>query len=171
MSSKKLTHLNTAGEANMVDIDKKNSTSRTAIATGRILISDELSALLQKNELKKGDALAAARIAGIMAAKKTDRLIPLCHSIPLSKISIDLEFKNNPSAIKISATAKTSYKTGVEMEALTAVTVAALTIYDMGKSIDKKMVIDQIRLESKTGGKSGDWKRSGLDDEGITGKA
>jgi len=103
--------------------------------------------------------LAVARIAGILAAKKTDQLIPLCHSIPLSKITIDLKLEDEPSSIKISATAKTSYKTGVEMEALTAVSVAALTIYDMGKSIDKNMIIEQIRLERKSGGKSGDWER------------
>jgi len=159
MSKSRLTHLNKSGEARMVDIDEKNTSSRKAIATGRIIISSKLLDLLRENGLKKGDALAVARIAGILAAKKTDQLIPLCHSIPLSKITIDLKLEDEPSSIKISATAKTSYKTGVEMEALTAVSVAALTIYDMGKSIDKNMIIEQIRLERKSGGKSGDWER------------
>lgn len=170
MNSSKLTHLNKAGEARMVDIEKKIITSRTAIATGRIIVSPKLFNLLHENGLKKGDAFSAARIAGILAAKKTDQLIPLCHSVPLSKVSIDLKYENNPPSVKITATAKTSYKTGVEMEALAAVSVAALTIYDMGKSIDKEMVIGQIRLESKTGGKSGVWARGRNSTEGTTGK-
>jgi len=170
MSKSKLTHLNTAGEARIVDIENKGITPRTAIATGRIIISPELLKLLRENGLKKGDALAVARIAGILAAKKTDQLIPLCHSIPLSKVSIVLELEEDPSSIKISATTKTSYKTGVEMEALTAVSVAALTIYDMGKSIDKDMIIDQIRLEKKSGGKSGDWVGKHKQNESGTGK-
>ena len=159
MSNDKLTHVNNAGEAAMVDIGNKEITSRIAIATGRITVSAKLLKLLRENGLKKGDAFAAARIAGILAAKDTDRLIPLCHSIPLSKVSIDLEIDETSSSIIIKATTKTSYKTGVEMEALTAVSVAALTIYDMGKSVDKEMVIGQIQLENKSGGKSGDWKR------------
>ncbi|MHC4756847.1 MAG: cyclic pyranopterin monophosphate synthase MoaC [Planctomycetota bacterium] len=160
MSNGESTHLNSAGKATMVDIEKKEVTSRTAISTGRITVSPKLLELLRENGLKKGDAFAAARIAGILAAKETDRLIPLSHSIPLSKVSIDLKIDNDPPSITIKATAKTSYKTGVEMEALTAVSVAALTIYDMGKSVDKEMIIGQIRLENKSGGKSGVWARS-----------
>ncbi len=167
MSNSKLTHLNKTGEATMVDIEDKKVTSRTAIASGRITVSPKLLELLRENGLKKGDVFAAARIAGILAAKNTDRLIPLCHSIPLSKVSIDLEIDNSPPSVKIRATAKTSYKTGVEMEALTAVSVAALTIYDMGKSVDKEMVIGQIRLENKSGGKSGDWVRKEDSTEGA----
>ncbi len=170
MSKSRLTHLNKEGEARMVDVDEKETTSRKAIASGRILVSTKLLDLLRENGLKKGDAFAVGRIAGILAAKKTDQLIPLCHSIPLSKISIDLELQDSPSSILITAEAKTSYKTGVEMEALTAVSVAALTIYDMGKSVDKDMTIERIRLESKTGGKSGDWKRKQSCAEGTTEK-
>ncbi len=159
MSEKKMTHLTESGAARMVDISGKENSDRTAVASARVLISSVLLKALKDNSLAKGDALSVARIAGIMAAKKTDQLIPLCHTLPLSSIDVDIQLEENPPAVKIITTAKTSYKTGVEMEALTAAGVAALTIYDMGKSIDKGIVIEQIRLESKQGGKSGDWFR------------
>lgn len=159
MSEKKMTHLTKSGAARMVDISNKEKTDRTAVASARVVISNNLLKALKENSLAKGDALSTARIAGIMAAKKTDQLIPLCHTLPLSSVDIDIQLEENPPAVKIVTTAKTSYKTGVEMEALTAAGVAALTIYDMGKSIDKGIVIEHIRLESKQGGKSGNWFR------------
>jgi cyclic pyranopterin phosphate synthase len=159
MSTKKMTHVTESGAARMVDISDKKATTRTAVASACVLISDELLTALKENTLAKGDALAVARIAGIMAAKKTDQLIPLCHTLPLSSIDIDIQLNENQPSVLITTTAKSNYKTGVEMEALTAASVAALTIYDMGKSIDKGIIIEQVRLESKTGGKSGDWTR------------
>jgi cyclic pyranopterin phosphate synthase len=159
MSENKLTHLNTRGEARMVDIGDKKDTVRIAVASGRIRLSEELWKRLKENSLAKGDALAAARIAGIQAAKRTAELIPLCHSLPLAAISIDIELEETPPSVSITATVKTFYKTGVEMEALTAVSAAALTIYDMGKSVDRGMIIEQIKLENKSGGKSGNWHR------------
>ena len=157
MSEKKMTHVTETGAARMVDISDKNTTDRAAVASARVLISSILLKALKENSLAKGDALAVARIAGIMSAKKTDQLIPLCHTLPLSSIDVDIQLEENPPAVEITATAKTSYKTGVEMEALTAASVAALTIYDMGKSIDKGIIVEHIRLESKHGGRSGDW--------------
>jgi cyclic pyranopterin phosphate synthase len=157
---KKLSHLTKEGEARMIDISGKNITERQAVARGRVLVSEELLQRLKDNSLSKGDALSAARIAGIMAAKKTAELIPLCHPLPLSFAGVDLKFIDDPPAVEISATVRTSYKTGVEMEALTAVSIAALTIYDMGKSIDKGIVIETIELVKKTGGKSGTWRRN-----------
>ena len=159
MSEKKMTHVTESGAARMVDISGKEKTDRTAVASARVVISNDLLKALKENSLAKGDALAVARIAGIMAAKKTDHLIPLCHTLPLSSIDIDIHLEENPPAVKIITTAKTGYKTGVEMEALTAASVAALAIYDMGKSIDKGIIIEQVRLESKQGGKSGNWFR------------
>ncbi len=159
MSPKKMTHLTESGAARMVDISNKKITERTAVATARVSISNVLLKALKENTLAKGDALAVARIAGIMAAKKTDQLIPLCHTLPLASIEIDVLLEEKPPAVIITAKAKSSYKTGVEMEAMTAASVAALTIYDMGKSIDKGIIIEQVRLESKQGGKSGDWRR------------
>lgn len=148
-----LTHLNAQGEANMVDVGAKAVTARTAKACGRIRMQKEtLQALLEAN-LKKGDGLAAARLAGIMGAKRTWELIPLCHNIPIDKADVSF-VPHEDGVLEIFAETKCSYKTGIEMEALTAVSVAALTIYDMCKAIDRGMVIEEIRLLEKTGGKS-----------------
>jgi cyclic pyranopterin monophosphate synthase len=152
----RLTHLDADGAARMVDVSDKAVTSRTAVASGRIIMSAEAAAAIRDGLVKKGDVLAVARVAGIMAAKQTSALIPLCHPLPLSSIAIDLE----PDATGVTATAiaKTTGQTGVEMEALTAVSVALLTIYDMAKALDKAMEIGAIRLVEKTGGKSGDYR-------------
>jgi cyclic pyranopterin phosphate synthase len=151
-----LTHLDETGAAHMVDVGGKAVTAREAVATGRIEMSVEAAAAIAQGLVKKGDVLAVARVAGIMAAKKTSELIPLCHPLPLTKVSIDLQ--PDGTGVTATATAATDGKTGVEMEALTAVSTALLTIYDMAKAIDKGMTIGDIRLLSKTGGKSGDWK-------------
>ena len=143
-----LTHLNAAGEAAMVDVSGKLPMAREAVAAGRIVLAAETLALIRENGLKKGDVLAVARIAGIQAAKQTPNLIPLCHQIPLS--SVKVEFEVEADGVQITATAKTVAQTGVEMEALTAVSMAALTIYDMCKAVDKAMIITDIRLVSKT---------------------
>ncbi len=150
-----LTHTDEGGKARMVDVTEKSVTERVAVAKGRVLMKKNTLSLVLANELKKGDVLGVARIAGIMAAKKTSELIPLCH--PISITGIDVEFKTikRPPAIDIIATARIASKTGVEMEALTAVSVSALTIYDMCKAVDKEMTLTDIRLEKKTGGKSG----------------
>lgn len=147
------THLNKSGEAIMVDIGDKRITERTAKAFAKIKMQSETLEKLLSSELKKGDGLAAARIAGIMASKRTFELIPLCHNIPIE--SVEIHFDNNgKDELYIYSTAKCSYKTGIEMEALTAVSVAALTVYDMCKAIDRKMKIEDIHLLEKTGGKS-----------------
>jgi cyclic pyranopterin monophosphate synthase len=151
----KLSHLDDAGQAAMVDVSAKAETVREAVAEGRITMSSEALAAIREGAVKKGDVLATARIAGIMAAKKTSDLIPLCHPLMLSKVSVDFTFEE--SGILVTSTARLTGQTGVEMEALTAASVALLTLYDMGKAIDKAMVISSIRLLSKTGGKSGDW--------------
>ncbi len=143
----------------MVDISAKKITERYAVARGRVLISLELLGFLKNNALVKGDALSVARIAGISAAKRTAELIPLCHPLPLSFVGVELKLADNPPSVEIEATVRTSYKTGAEMEALTAVSVAALTIYDMGKSVDKGMTIEKIELLEKSGGKSGKWRK------------
>ena len=148
-----LTHLNENGEANMVDVGEKAVTVRTALACGRIRMQPSTMDALLSAQLKKGDALAAARIAGIQGGKRTADLIPLCHTIPIDKIEIRFE-QESSSTLLIYAEAKCTYKTGVEMEALTAVSVAALTVYDMCKAIDRGMTIEEIRLLKKTGGKS-----------------
>jgi cyclic pyranopterin phosphate synthase len=153
-----LTHLNQSGEARMVDISAKGDTVREAVATGKISMKPETLEQIKSASLKKGDALAAARIAGIMAAKKTAELIPLCHIILISEVAIDFDL-THAGEVRITARAKSTGKTGVEMEALVAVSVAALTIYDMAKAIDREMTISDIRLESKSGGKSGTFKR------------
>ncbi len=147
-SESQLTHLNYAGEAAMVDVSGKAPMAREAVAEGRVVLSEGTLALIRENGLKKGDVLAVARIAGIQAAKQTQQLIPLCHQIPLSSVKVSFELE--PSGIRITATAKTVAQTGVEMEALTAVSVAALTIYDMCKAVDKTMRITDIQLLSKT---------------------
>jgi cyclic pyranopterin phosphate synthase len=152
-----LTHLNQRGEAHIVDIGDKASTKRRAVAQARLEAGPETIEAILGGTLKKGDAVAVARVAGIMAAKKTSELIPLCHPIPLTSISVDIE-ADGP-AIAITATAETTGQTGVEMEAMTAATVAALTLYDMAKSMDRAMTITQVQLVEKSGGKSGDFKR------------
>lgn len=151
-----LTHLDEAGAAHMVDVSAKATTAREAVATGRITMSPEAATAIRTGTALKGDVLAVARVAGIMAAKKTAELIPLCHPLPLTRIAIDLAVDD--AGVTATATAATDAKTGVEMEALTAVSVTLLTIYDMAKAIDKAMTITGIRLLTKTGGKSGDWK-------------
>ena len=148
-----LTHLDEEGSARMVDVGAKAVTARQAVAQGRITMSHEAAAAIRAGSVQKGDVLAVARVAGIMAAKKTSDLIPLCHPLPLSKVEIDLALDE----AGVTATAATTGQTGVEMEALTAVSVTLLTVYDMAKALDKRMVIGDIRLIAKTGGKSGDW--------------
>jgi len=150
-----LTHVDAAGAARMVDVGGKTPTAREAVATGRITMSAEAARAIAEGSAKKGDVIAVARVAGIMAAKRTSDLIPLCHPLPLTKITLDLDVDD--SGVTATATVATDGKTGVEMEALTAVGVALLTIYDMAKAIDKAMEIDGIRLLEKRGGKSGDW--------------
>jgi cyclic pyranopterin monophosphate synthase len=154
----KLTHFNEAGEAEMVDVGHKPISNRTALATGKIAMQPETLRLIQAGEHKKGDVIGIARIAGIMAAKKTADLIPLCHPIGLDKISVDFEVNELENAVNCSVLAKTSAQTGVEMEALTAVHIALLTIYDMCKAVDRSMTMSNIRLLEKSGGMSGDWK-------------
>ena len=150
-----LTHLGADGAAHMVDVSAKADTAREAVAEGRINMSAEALDAVRAGNIKKGDVLGTARIAGIMAAKKTSDLIPLCHPLMLSKIAIAFEFEDH--GIRAEARVRLNGPTGVEMEALTAVSVALLTLYDMAKALDKSMVISDIRLLSKTGGKSGDW--------------
>ncbi len=154
----RLTHLDDQGKASMVDVSDKDATTRTAEAEGFVRMQPATAALIRENGLKKGDVLAAARIAGIMAAKRTSDLIPLCHPLALSKVSVDFDWKTD-ECLRIRAFCKLKGQTGVEMEALTAVSVAALTVYDMCKAVDRGICIDNIRLTSKEGGKSGAWKR------------
>jgi len=154
-----LTHIDATGAAHMVDVGGKAVTSREAVARGRITMSAEAAAAIRAGSVKKGDVLAIARIAGIMAAKKTSELIPLCHPLPLTRVAIDLDL--DEAGVTATATAATEGKTGVEMEALTAVSVTLLTLYDMAKALDKGMVLGDIRLLTKTGGKSGDWRAEG----------
>ncbi|WP_420561606.1 cyclic pyranopterin monophosphate synthase MoaC [Tepidicaulis sp.] len=151
----KLSHLDDKGAAHMVDVSAKDVTQRTATAKGRIEMAPETLALILDNKITKGNVIEIARLAGIMAAKKTADLIPLCHPLMLSKVSVELEADKEASAIEVSATVKVSGQTGVEMEALTAVNVACLTIYDMAKAVDRGMRITDIRLTHKSGGKSG----------------
>ncbi|TCP67961.1 cyclic pyranopterin monophosphate synthase MoaC [Sphingomonas sp. PP-CE-1G-424] len=150
-----LTHIDEAGAARMVDVGGKAVTAREAIASGRITMSAEAAAAIGAGTAKKGDVLAVARVAGIMAAKRTSDLIPLCHPLPLTKVEIELVV--DETGVTATATASTEGKTGVEMEALTAATVTLLTIYDMAKAIDKTMVLSDIRVRAKSGGKSGNW--------------
>lgn len=152
-------HLDSEGRARMVDIGAKTDSERRAVATVRVLFGNRLLGLLKENSLEKGDALSAARFAGIQAAKRTGGLIPLCHPLPLTFVGIDFEFVDDPPSLVITSEARTLYKTGVEMEALTAAAVAALTVYDMGKSVERGIVIERLQLESKSGGASGDWNR------------
>ena len=152
----KLSHLDDTGAARMVDIGGKAETERKAVATGRITMSVETLQAVRDGSGPKGDVLAAARIAGIMAAKKTADLIPLCHPLPLSSVMVEFEFEEG--AVRATATAALVGKTGVEMEAMTATAVALLTIYDMAKAMGKGMVIEEVRLLAKSGGKSGEWR-------------
>lgn len=155
-----LTHFNEQGSAHMVDVGQKKITHRVAIADGSISMQTETFLLIKEGGHKKGDVLGVARIAGIMAAKKTAELIPLCHPIPLSHVDIEFEFKEEQKRIDCSSRVETTGKTGVEMEALQAVQTALLTIYDMCKSVDRGMLIESIKLIEKSGGKSGTWKRN-----------
>ena len=152
----RLTHVDESGAARMVDVSGKEITARVATAAGRVLVSPEVIGLLRGEGVPKGDALAVARIAGIMGAKKTPDLIPLCHPLPLSKVTVDFEL--GADSVAILATVKTRGVTGVEMEALTAASVAALSVYDMIKAVDKHAVLTDIKVLAKSGGKSGDWK-------------
>lgn len=155
-----LTHLDERGNAQMVDVGDKQVTSRTAVATGAVYMQPATLAAIRDGDLPKGDVLAAARIAGIMAAKRTPDLIPLCHTLLLTKVGVEFVLDDAASCVVITATVRCQGQTGVEMEALTAVSVAALTIYDMAKAIEKTMTIGDIRLLEKQGGKSGDWQRA-----------
>ncbi|CDX14849.1 molybdenum cofactor biosynthesis protein C [Mesorhizobium sp. LCM 4577] len=153
-----LTHLGAKGEANMVDVGDKAETTRTAIAEGVVSMQPETLEMILAGDAKKGDVLGTARIAGIMAAKKTHELIPLCHPLLLTKVAVEIEPDRTLPGLRVTALARVTGKTGVEMEALTAASVACLTIYDMAKAADRGMVISGIRLVEKTGGKSGDYK-------------
>jgi cyclic pyranopterin phosphate synthase len=156
--SGRLTHVDESGAARMVDVSGKDVTARTASASGRVLVSAEVVGLLRGEGMPKGDALAVARIAGIMGAKQTPTLVPLCHPLAISGVTVDLAVADD--AVEITATVRTTDRTGVEMEALTAVSVAALTIVDMVKAVDKAAVITDVRVETKSGGRSGDWSRT-----------
>ncbi len=154
----RLSHVNEAGEARMVDVSEKPVTARTAIAEGFITMKPETLALLKRGDTPKGDVLATARIAGIMAAKRTHELIPLCHPLALAKVTVDLAANSEPPGVRVVAEVKTTGRTGVEMEALTAVSVTCLTLYDMLKAIDRAMSFEGIRLIEKSGGRSGDYR-------------
>ena len=156
----KLTHLDESGAANMVDVGDKTDTVRIATASGCVIMQPQTLELILSGNAAKGDVIGTARLAGIMAAKKTSDLIPLCHPLMLSKVTVEIEPDEVLPGLRVSATVKLTGKTGVEMEALTAVSVTCLTIYDMAKAVDKGMVISNIAVDSKTGGKSGDWQRS-----------
>ena len=151
-----LTHLDEHGQARMVDVGDKQATARKAVATGRIRMSAQALAAIRAGDAPKGDVLAAARIAGIMAAKKTGELIPLCHPLALGAVTVEFVFEDD--GVRATATASLTGKTGIEMEAMTATSIALLTIYDMAKALDKGMVIDEVRLLAKSGGKSGEWR-------------
>jgi cyclic pyranopterin phosphate synthase len=154
---KKLSHINSKGKAEMVDVSEKEISTRTAEAYAEVKVSKEVFDAIKNNSVKKGDVLSIAKFAGIQAAKKTSELIPLCHNIFISKIDVELKLNSQKKTVEIKSFAKTTAQTGIEMEALTAVSVAALTVYDMCKAIDKSMIISEIKLLSKTGGKSGSY--------------
>ncbi len=158
MSGKDLTHLGASGEARMVDVGGKSVTERVAVAEGKVVMRRETLDLVLSGNAKKGDVLGAARIAGIMAAKKTAELIPLCHPLPITKAEVEIGTDSTLPGLHVRATVKVTGQTGVEMEALTAVSVACLTIYDMVKAVEREMRIEGIRLVEKSGGKSGDWR-------------
>jgi cyclic pyranopterin phosphate synthase len=155
----KLTHFNEAGEAHMVDIGEKNITARRAVVMGRISMLAETLELIKQGKHKKGDVLGIARIAGIMATKRTSDLIPLCHPLALTHVSVDFEIEDATNSIECTVSTETHGQTGVEMEALTGAQIALLTIYDMCKAVDRGMVIGDVRLVEKSGGKSGTWRR------------
>ncbi len=158
---KRFTHIDESGKAKMVDITDKSDTHRLAIAEGKVYMKESTLNMIESDEISKGDVLAVARIAGIMSAKRTAELIPLCHTILLTKVSVDFtSFRGDKTGILIKAEVTSTGKTGVEMEALTVVSVSALTIYDMCKAVDKDMIISEIRLLEKRGGKSGTYKAS-----------
>lgn len=159
MEQDKLSHLDKDGSANMVDISEKNITTRAAYASCVVFLSEKAYQLVKKNQIEKGNVLNIAKIAAISASKKTHDLIPLCHQIPLSKVDVEFILNDEKNTIKIQSSALTDWKTGVEMEALTAVSIASLTIYDMCKSVDKSIKITDIKLDKKTGGKSGTYIR------------
>jgi cyclic pyranopterin monophosphate synthase len=158
MTDQPLSHLDDRGNARMVDVTDKDVTTREATARGRVVMEPSTLALIVEGRLPKGDVLATARIAGIMAAKRTHELIPMCHPLPISGVTVDLEPGTSGDAIEIEATVKVTGRTGVEMEALTAVSVAALTVYDMCKAVERGMRIEGVRLVGKSGGKSGDYR-------------
>lgn len=153
----RLTHVDETGAARMVDVGEKAVTQRSATASGRVLVSPEVVGLLRGEGVPKGDALGVARVAGIMAAKRTPDLVPLCHPLAISGVTVDLQVADD--AVEVTATVRTTDRTGVEMEALTAVSVAALTVVDMVKAVDKGAVISDVRVEAKSGGRSGEWHR------------
>jgi cyclic pyranopterin monophosphate synthase len=155
----RLTHIDESGAARMVDVSDKDSSARTASASGKVLVSAEVVRLLRGEGVPKGDALGVARVAGILGAKRTPDLVPLCHPIAVSGVTVDLEVEDD--GVLITASVRTTDRTGVEMEALTAVSIAALTVVDMVKAVDKAAVITDVRVESKTGGRSGTWQREG----------
>src|SRR6202451_2870371 len=157
--TKKISPLAARGEAQMVDVSEKPATERVAVAEGRVMMTAKTLDLVREGNAKKGDVLGAARIAGIMAAKRTHELIPLCHPLLLTKISVDIEPDEALPGLRVRAQVKTRGQTGVEMEALTAVSIACLTLYDMAKAADRGMTIEAVRLLEKTGGASGDWRR------------
>ncbi len=157
MTEQRLTHVDESGAARMVDVSGKQVSAREAVAAGRVLVSAEVVGLLRGAGVPKGDTLAVARLAGIMGAKQTPSLIPLCHPLALSSVTVDLDVADD--AVEITATVRTTDRTGVEMEALTAVAVAGLTVIDMVKAVDKRAMITDVRVLSKAGGKSGDWTR------------
>ena len=154
----RLTHLDDTGAANMVDVSEKAVTTRTATAIGSVTMKPETLEMIRSGNAKKGDVIATARIAGIMAAKRTHELIPLCHPLALSKVSVEIEADESLPGLRVTAMAKLSGQTGVEMEALTAASVACLTIYDMAKAVDRGMVLSGIKVMEKSGGQSGSWK-------------
>lgn len=156
----KLSHITDTGEAHMVDVGEKEITSRSASASGAIIMHPETLAMILEGNAKKGDVLATARIAGIMASKKTSDLIPLCHPLALDKVSVEISPDHDLPGLRVLATAKLSGKTGVEMEALTACSVALLTVYDMAKAVDRGMQITDIKVVEKSGGKSGHWSQN-----------
>lgn len=161
MTEKRLSHLDDQGRARMVDVSEKAETRRVAVARGQVRMQHETLRLIRAGDLPKGDVLGTARIAGVMAAKETGRLIPLCHPLSLTQVDVEFRFNESLPGVEIQAAAQTVGRTGVEMEALTAAAVAALTIYDMAKAVDKAMVIGEIRLVEKRGGKSGTFRRDG----------
>jgi cyclic pyranopterin phosphate synthase len=157
VDDRKLTHVDESGRANMVDVGAKPETERLAVAAGEVVMQPETLRLIARGELAKGDVLNTARLAGVMAAKRTPDLIPLCHPLPLTHIDVDLTLDETKSRVKIRATVRNRGRTGVEMEALTAVSVAALTVYDMAKAVERTMRIENVRLVEKRGGQRGDY--------------